>query len=56
MDIAAAVVRDHEGRPRFGLSGITLAGLHPEPAFLAMAEDLRHESRRIETALFGAQP
>ncbi len=54
VDIAAAVVRDHRRRPRFGLSGITLAGLHTEDAFLRMAGDLREEAGRIEAALFGA--
>ncbi|MAS45595.1 MAG: IclR family transcriptional regulator [Rhodobacteraceae bacterium] len=56
VDIAAAVIRDHRGRPRYGLSGITVAGLIAPPEFERMAEALRDEADRISATLFGAPP
>ena len=48
----AALVPDQNGQPRFGLSGITIAGQHPPEIFPRLGEELRDVAAFTGTALF----
>jgi DNA-binding IclR family transcriptional regulator len=48
----AALVRDQEGKPRFGLSGITIAAQHAEAVFPDLGEELREVAALTGKALF----
>lgn len=52
VDIAAAVVRDHAGRPRFGISGITVAGQMTREALDALARAIRDRAETIGARLY----
>lgn len=54
LDIVATIVVDHTGAPRYGLSGIAIAGQVLEPAMERLGEDLRDVASRIGQALFSA--
>lgn len=53
LSMAAVVVRDGAGKPRLGLSAITLSDTHDQVALRAAALDLRHTSYFIETNIYG---
>lgn len=48
----AALVKDHEGRPRFGLSGVSIAGQQPQERLEQLGRDLRDHASLIGTSLF----
>jgi DNA-binding IclR family transcriptional regulator len=52
----AALITDSAGRPRFGLSGITIAAQHDPAAFPLLGEDLREVGCSAGRALFAARP
>ncbi|MCQ4158626.1 IclR family transcriptional regulator [Roseomonas sp. GC11] len=47
-----ALVRDRNGQPRFGLSGITIAGQHPPEVFARLGGELREVAAFTGKALF----
>ena len=55
LDIVAAIVVDHTGAPRYGLSGIAIAGQVQEAAMERLGEELRDVAQRIGRALFSAE-
>ncbi|MFC3124200.1 IclR family transcriptional regulator [Pseudoroseomonas globiformis] len=50
----AALITDAAGRPRFGLSGVTVAAQHDAGAFPELGKDLRDVARLVGAALFGS--
>lgn len=54
LEIAAAVVTDAEGRPRLGISGISIAGQLSREDIERLGVDLRDSADWISEALFGA--
>ena len=56
LEIRAALAADAEGRPRLGLSSITIAGQHDAAELDAAALALRAAAIRIERAAFGRRP
>ena len=54
MDIAAAVVCDPMGRPRFGISGIVVAGQIDDDALVALGQDIARRAAAISGQLFTA--
>lgn len=53
LDTVAAVIPDHRGDPRFGLSALCIAGQLDDAAMQALAQDLRDTAARIAARLFG---
>ena len=53
LDIAAAVIVDHEGRVRFGISGIAIMGQMKKTELDALARELRDTTNRISANLYG---
>ncbi len=53
VDIVAAVIRDHTGEARFGISGIVIAGQLPRPALTALGQDIRRTADHISANLYG---
>ncbi|MFC5421481.1 MULTISPECIES: IclR family transcriptional regulator [Bosea] len=53
LEIAAAVVTDAEGRPRLGISGISIAGQLSREDIERLGVDLRDSADWISEALFG---
>lgn len=52
----AALVTDQNGQPRFGLSGITIAGQHAPDIFARLGEELREVAEFTGKALFPRPP
>ena len=52
VDIVASVVRDHEGRPRFGISGIAIAGQMTEDALDALGRAIRDRAEVVGARLY----
>ncbi|MCF8480962.1 MAG: IclR family transcriptional regulator [Rhodospirillum sp.] len=55
LEIAASIVRDGSGHPRYGLSGISIAGQMSPDQIRDMAVDLRETANDIGRALFGLE-
>lgn len=55
LDIAAAVITDHEGEARFGISGIAIIGQMSEEELQALAHELKDTAARISGTLYGAR-
>ncbi len=53
LDIAGAVIVEHDGQARLGVSGITIIGQLSEAELQALAEDLSATAARISAALYG---
>lgn len=53
LEIAASLVTDTNGKARFGVSGIAIAGQMSRPALNALAADLRTTANYISETLFG---
>jgi len=53
LDIAAAVIADHDGQPRFGISGIAVTGQMTEAELQALARELHEATIRISANLYG---
>lgn len=53
VDIAAAVIRDHAGSARFGLSGIVIAGQLSRSELGALAIAIRDSTQTIARSLYG---
>jgi len=53
LDIAAALIVDSDGKARFGISGIAIAGQMTKPSLRALATDLRDSAHYISETLFG---
>jgi DNA-binding IclR family transcriptional regulator len=54
LDTVAAVIPDHEGTPRFGVSAICISGQLDEAAMAGLAADLRDTAALIAARLWGA--
>ena len=54
LQTVAAIIRDREGRARFGLSGITIAGQHSHALLARMGADLDGTARFAGGSLFPA--
>jgi len=52
VDVVGAVVRDHEGRPRYGLSSITLSGQTTPQGRARVGQDLTDTCRHLGRSLF----
>lgn len=52
VDVVGAVVRDHEGRPRYGVSSITLHGHIPVESRVRVGQDLNDSCRHLGASLF----
>ena len=52
LDTAAAVIADHRGHPRFGISAISIHGQMGRADLEALGRELRDVARRIGAALF----
>jgi DNA-binding IclR family transcriptional regulator len=48
----AALVKDHEGRPRFGFSGVSIAGQQPQERLEQLGRDLRDLASLVSRSLF----
>lgn len=55
LDIAAAVITDHEGKPRFGISGIAIMGQMTAVELDQLAHDLRNAAARVSASLYGGR-
>lgn len=53
IDIVAAIVRDHTGAARFGLSSIGIAGMKSREQLHDVGRGLKHAADRISFNLFG---
>jgi len=53
VDTVAAVIRDHAGEARFGISGIVIAGQVPRAALAALGRDIRKTADHIAANLYG---
>lgn len=53
LDIVAAVIRDHEGEARFGVSGIAIAGQMSREELETLAIAIRDRSELISANLYG---
>lgn len=53
LEIVAAMARDRTGRPRIGMSSITIAGQHTANELTAVGRALAAAASRIERGLFG---
>ncbi len=53
VDIAASLILDHAGQPRFGVSGIAVAGQMSDGELDALARELRETAATISRALYG---
>lgn len=56
VNTIAAIVSDHDGIPRFGLSGIMIAGQHSRDLLEEIGEDLKSTTELIAAALFPPLP
>lgn len=56
LQIVASLARDAEGHPRLGVSSITIAGQHDDPALTRVGAALAGAARQIERSLFGRPP
>ena len=52
LQTVAAIVRDREGQPRFGVSGITIAGQHTQGLLERLGKDLHGVARFAGASLF----
>ena len=53
VDTVAAVIRDHAGEARFGISGVVIAGQLPRPALAALGRDIHKTADHISANLYG---
>jgi DNA-binding IclR family transcriptional regulator len=53
LEIVATLSRDASGRPRIGMSGITIAGQHDEASLERVGASLAAAARQIERGVFG---
>jgi DNA-binding IclR family transcriptional regulator len=53
LEIAASLVTDSNGKARFGISGIAIAGQMSRPSLRVLAADLRETANYISETLFG---
>lgn len=56
LNAVAAVITEPNGRPRFGISGLTIAGQHDRKVLEKMGEELHKTTTMISTALFRPLP
>jgi DNA-binding IclR family transcriptional regulator len=52
LQTVAAIIRDRDGRPRFGVSGITITGQHTRELLARMGKDLDGVAKFASAALF----
>jgi DNA-binding IclR family transcriptional regulator len=52
MQTVAAIITDHAGVPRFGLSGITITGQHTREALERLGRELSEVARHVGASLF----
>ncbi|MBC7152700.1 MAG: helix-turn-helix domain-containing protein [Rhizobium sp.] len=55
LDIAAAVIVDHEGQARFGISGIAIMGQMTTTELNELALELSKAANRVSASLYGSQ-
>ncbi len=53
LDIVASIIQDHEGKTRFGISGITITGQIGHDAMMTLAADIRDTAAHVSAKLFG---
>lgn len=53
VDIVAAVIRDHNGEARLGISGIVIAGQLSRPALAALGQEICKTAEHISANLYG---